>query len=79
VASTATIALSAGGFRMAMWIELNPPHEMPNMPTLPSEKGREASQAITCSPSRCSISLYSYGISTPPLFPVPLMSTRATT
>ena len=59
VASTAMIALSAGGLRIAMWIELKPPQEMPNIPTLPLEKGCRASQAMTSSPSRCSISLYS--------------------
>ena len=73
------MALSAGGFRMAMWMALKPPQEMPNMPTLPLEKGRPASQAMTSSPSLCSISLYSYGMSVPSLRPVPRMSTRATT
>ncbi len=53
------IAFSAGGLRIAMWIELKPPQEMPNIPTLPFEKGCRASQAITSSPSLCSISLYS--------------------
>ena len=59
VASIATIAFSAGGRRIAMWIELNPPHEIPNMPTLPFENFWRASHAMTSSPSRCSISLYS--------------------
>ncbi len=62
-----------------MWIELNPPQEMPNIPTLPLENFWRASQAITSSPSRCSISEYSYGMSAPSLEPVPRMSTRATT
>src|SRR6187401_1954083 len=31
----AMIALSAGTFRAAIWIELKPPQEMPNIPTLP--------------------------------------------
>ena len=73
------IAFNAGGRRIAMWIELKPPHEMPNMPTLPVENGWRASQAMTSSPSFCSISLYSYGMSVPSLLPVPRMSTRATT
>ena len=79
MASTAMIAFRAGGRRIAMWIELKPPQEMPNMPTLPLENVCRASHAITSSPSRCSISLYSYGMSVPSLLPVPRMSTRATT
>ena len=49
------------------------------MPTLPFEKGCFESQSMTASPSRCSISLYSYGMTRPSLLPVPRMSTRATT
>ncbi len=79
VASTAMIALSAGGRRIAMWMELKPPHEMPNMPTRPLDHVCFASQAITRSPSAFSMSLYSYGMSVPSLEPVPRMSTRATT
>jgi hypothetical protein len=75
----AMIAFSAGGLRIAMWMELKPPQEMPNMPTLPFENGRAASQAITASPSCCSCSVYSYSMSLPALSPVPRMSTRATT
>ena len=73
------IALSAGTFRAAIWIELKPPQEMPNMPTLPFDQGCFDSQSITTSPSFCSISEYSYGISRPSLLPVPRMSTAATT
>ena len=51
VASTAMIALRAGGLRIAMWIELKPPQEIPNMPTFPFEKGCFESQSITTSPS----------------------------
>ena len=39
MASTAMIAFRAGGLRIAMWIELKPPQEIPNMPTLPFENG----------------------------------------
>src|SRR5215468_1881089 len=78
-ASTAMIALRAGGggWRVAIWIELNPPHEIPHMPTAPVHHGCSASHAITASASRCSCSVYSPSGSSPSLFPVPLMSTRA--
>ena len=33
-------ALSAGGFRIAIWIELKPVHDSPNMPTLPVDLPR---------------------------------------
>ena len=59
VASTAMIAFSAGGLRSAIWIELNPPQEMPNMPTLPVDQFCRESQSITNSPSWCSMSEYS--------------------
>jgi hypothetical protein len=53
------IAFRAGGLRIAMWMELKPPHETPNMPTFPVENGWLASQAITESPSAFSWSEYS--------------------
>jgi hypothetical protein len=52
---------------------------MPNIPTLPFDQACFDSQSITTSPSDCSISEYSYGISRPSLLPVPRMSTAATT
>ena len=55
----ATIALSAGGLRAAIWIELKPPQEMPNIPTLPFDHACFESQSMTTSPSFCSISEYS--------------------
>ena len=53
VASTAMMALRAGGLRIAMWMALKPLQEMPNIPTLPFENGCFDSQSITWSPSRC--------------------------
>ena len=79
LASTATIAFSAGGRRIAIWIELNPPHEIPHIPTAPLHHGWAASHAITSSPSRCSSSEYSKSGGVPSLAPVPRMSTRAPT
>ena len=73
------IALSAGGWRIAIWIELKPPQEMPHSPTLPFDQGCFASQAITCMPSCCSWSEYSRSGMCPSLCPVPRMSTRAQT
>ena len=49
------------------------------MPTLPFDQGCFDSQSMTLSPSLCSISEYSCGISRPSLLPVPRMSTAATT
>jgi hypothetical protein len=40
-------------------MELKPPHEMPNMPTLPLDQGCFDSQAMTTMPSWCSWSEYS--------------------
>ncbi len=71
------MAFSAGGRRSATWIALNPPHEMPHMPTAPVHHGWAASQAMTSSASRCSVSVYSPSGRVPPLRPVPRMSTRA--
>ena len=39
MASTARMAFSAGGLRIARWIELKPPQEMPNIPMLPFDQG----------------------------------------
>src|SRR5919108_3278575 len=76
-ASTATMARSAGGRRIAIWMALNPPHEIPHIPTAPFDQGRDASQAITASPSASARSLYSPSGRRPSLRPVPRMSTRA--
>ena len=47
------------------------------MPTAPVHHGWPASQAMTASASRCSVSVYSPSGRVPPLRPVPRMSTRA--
>src|ERR687892_661323 len=78
-ASTATMARSAVGCRIASWIALKPPHEIPHIPTAPFDHGCAASQAMTASPSASSWSLYSPPGSRPSLRPVPRMSTRAPT
>jgi hypothetical protein len=53
VASSATMARSAPGVsdRIAIWIELNPPQEMPHIPTAPVHHGWAASHEMTASPS----------------------------
>jgi hypothetical protein len=79
VAMSATMALSSGGLRVAIWMALNPPQEIPHIPTLPFDHGCPASQAITSIPSSCSCSVYSPSGTTPSLAPVPRMSTRAPT
>ena len=53
------MAFSAGGRRAATCSALNPPHEMPIMPTAPLHQGCAASQAMTSSASSCSCSAYS--------------------
>ena len=40
------IAFSAGGRSAAIWSELNPPQELPIIPTLPVHQGWAASHAI---------------------------------
>jgi hypothetical protein len=42
-----------------MWMELKPSQEIPNIPTLPVEKGCFESQSMTASPSVCSWLVYS--------------------
>ena len=44
LASTAMMALSSGGCRIAICSALKPPHEIPNIPTLPFDHGCVASQ-----------------------------------
>src|SRR3954454_23751194 len=70
-----TIALSAGGRRIATWIAVNPPYEMPHIPTFPSHHGWAASQATASTPSSVSSAVYSSS-ATPPDEPVPRTSTR---
>ena len=53
------IAFSAGGRSAATWSELNPPHEMPVMPTDPLHQGCAAIQAMTETPSSSSCCRYS--------------------
>ena len=55
----ATKAFKAGGLRTAICIELNPPQEIPNIPTLPLDQFCLANQAMTESQSFSSISEYS--------------------
>ncbi len=69
------IAFSAGGCSAASCSALNPPQDMPCMPTAPLHQGCLASQAITSTASSCSCCRYSSSIS-PSLSPVPLISTR---
>src|SRR4029078_4974661 len=49
---------------------VNPPHEMPHIPTDPVDQGCAASHRITSSPSACSASEYSCGGGRPSLRPV---------
>ena len=58
-ACVANLPTPLGGLRMAIWMELNPPQEMPNMPTLPVDHSCCDSQSITSSPSSHSMSEYS--------------------
>jgi len=78
VAEALMIALSACGRCAATWRLLNPPHEMPIMPTLPSHHGCSASHSITWQASSCSVSRYSSN-NTPSESPLPRMSTRTLT
>ena len=72
------MALSAGGRRMATCSELNPDHDVPNIPTAPFDQPCVASQAMTCSMSSCSCTVYS-SVAMPSDEPVPRMSSRHTT
>lgn len=70
-----TIAFSGSGARAAIWSELKPPQEIPNMPTFPEHQGCSASQLTTATPSASSCASYSSpGI--PSEFPCPRTSTR---
>ena len=75
VAMTGTIALSACGRAFATWMAVNPPYEMPHIPTLPEHHGWAASQATASTPSRVSSAVYS-SRATPKDDPVPRTSTR---
>lgn len=75
---TVTTALSGSGgsgARAAIWRELKPPQEMPNMRTLPLHQGWAASQLTTSTPSAGSVAGCS-SVGVPPLSPWPRMSTR---
>ncbi|SLI50057.1 Uncharacterised protein [Mycobacteroides abscessus subsp. abscessus] len=78
MAEALTIAFSAGGRRAATCRLLNPPQEMPIIPTLPSHQGWSASHAITSQASSCSVGRYS-SVSTPSESPLPRRSTRTLT
>ena len=69
------IAASSGGRRAATCSELNPPQEMPIIPTFPEHHGCAAIQARTSSASSPSCWEYS-SVRTPPESPLPRMSTR---
>ena len=69
------IAFSAGGRRAATCSALNPPQEMPIIPTLPEHQGCAAIQAMAASASASSVSEYSSS-QTPSLSPEPRRSTR---
>ena len=69
------IAASSGGLRAATCSALNPPQEMPIIPTFPEHQGWAAIHAMTSSASRVSWSEYS-SVRTPPESPLPRMSTR---
>ena len=68
-------AFSAAGRRAATCSPLNPPQEMPIIPTAPEHQGWAAIQAITASASESSVSEYSSS-KKPSESPVPRMSTR---
>ena len=69
----------AGGLRIARWMELKPAHDSPCMPTFPVDQGCLDNQSMISRPSRSSVSEYSCGTDSPPLLPVPRMSTRTPT
>lgn len=70
-----TIAFSGSGASAAIWSELKPPHEMPNMPTRPEHHSCRASQWMTATPSASSVASYS-SPGMPSLLPCPRTSTR---
>ena len=74
---TAMIATSAGGSRMATWIALKPPQDLPHMPTRPFEPGIWESWSMISIASSSSSSEYSRGGTAPSEEPVPRMSTVA--
>ena len=72
---TGTIARRWGGRSAATWIDVNPPYEMPHIPTEPLHHGWDASHSTASYPSRVSSAVYSSS-ATPPDDPVPRTSTR---
>ena len=70
-----TIAFSAGGLRAAICSALNPPQELPIIPTAPVHHFCLASQAMISAPSWSSVGRYS-SVRTPSESPEPRMSTR---
>ncbi len=70
-----TIAFSASGRRAATWRLLNPPQEMPIIPTRPLHQGWAAIHRIASSPSASSCSRY-WSTMIPSDSPEPRMSTR---
>jgi hypothetical protein len=77
VASVARIAFSAGGRRIATWIELKPPQDLPHIPTRPFDPSISESNRMISTASSSSCSEYSRGGSTPSDEPVPRTSTVA--
>ena len=59
----------------ATWIDVNPPYEMPHIPTEPLHHGWDASHSTASYPSRVSSAVYSSS-ATPPDDPVPRTSTQ---
>jgi hypothetical protein len=56
---TGTISRSWGGRRAATWIAVNPPYEIPHIPTAPLHHGWAASHSTASTPSRVSSAVYS--------------------
>ena len=75
VAQFAITAFNAGGALIAACMLAVPPHEVPNIPTLPLHQGCAAIQSITFRASASSSSEYMSGMR-PSLSPDPRMSTR---
>ncbi len=68
------IALSAGGLMAAICRLLNPPQEIPIIPTRPLHQGCSLSQRMTATPSSISDCRY-WSTSTPSDSPEPRIST----
>ncbi len=69
--------MRAGGRRIATWIALNPPHDLPHIPTRPLAPGIRESWSMICTASSSSCSEYSRSGTAPSDEPVPRMSAVA--